>query len=121
MLKQCFSAREFQFDQMSRYFRETAKGLARASRIIPEPFFVHSHLTTAIQLADLVAYIVAWGVRVGNMTREKRTELAELAAMVINLRYSRKIIGEDEQEHILWSFAVIDDPRPREERQEELF
>ncbi len=108
-------------DQMSRYFRETAKGLARASRIIPEPFFVHSHLTTAIQLADLVAYIVAWGVRVGNMTREKRTELAELAAMVINLRYSRKIIGEDEQEHILWSFAVIDDLRPREERQEELF
>jgi len=108
-------------DQMSRYFRETAKGMARASRIIPEPFFVHSHLTTAIQLADLVAYIIAWGVRVGPMTRERREELEELSDLVSNLRYNRKIIGDDDQEHILWSFAVIDDLRPREEKQGELF
>lgn len=48
-------------DQMSRYFRETTKGRMRAGRIIPEPFFVHSHLTTAIQVADIVAYLMAWG------------------------------------------------------------
>ncbi len=105
-------------DQMARYFRETAKGKARASRIIPEPFFVHSHLTTAIQIADLIAYIIAWGVSVGNMNRERRAELAELAALVVNLRYFRKIIGDDEQEHILWSFVVIYDLRPRAERED---
>jgi hypothetical protein len=69
----------------------------------------------------MVAYIIAWGVRVGNMTQERRTELAELAASVNDLRYYRKIVGDDEREHMLWSFAVIDDLRPREERREELF
>lgn len=48
-------------DQMARYFRETARGQARASLVIPEPFFVHSHLTTAVQIADIVAYLTAWG------------------------------------------------------------
>ena len=33
-------------DQMRRYFGETAVGRRRAARIIPEPFFVHSDLTT---------------------------------------------------------------------------
>ena len=40
-------------DQMHRYFEETAVGRHRASRIIPEPFFVHSDLTTGVQIADL--------------------------------------------------------------------
>ncbi len=35
-------------DQMARYFCATARGQARASLVIPEPFFVHGHLTTAI-------------------------------------------------------------------------
>lgn len=34
-------------DQMHRYFTETATGQYRANRIIPEPFFVHSELTTS--------------------------------------------------------------------------
>lgn len=44
-------------NQMEKYFLKTAKGRMRSSRVIPEPFFVHSDLTTAVQLADLVAYI----------------------------------------------------------------
>ena len=40
-------------DQMRRYFAKTAVGLQRANRIIPEPFFVHSDLTTGVQIADL--------------------------------------------------------------------
>ena len=40
-------------DQMHRYFEETAVGRHRASRIIPEPFFVHSDLTTGAHIADL--------------------------------------------------------------------
>ena len=54
-------------DQMARYFRDTAKGRMRSGQVIPEPFFVHSDLTTAIQIADLLAYIIAWGVQIGGM------------------------------------------------------
>ena len=38
-------------DQMHRYFAETGVGQRRATRIIAEPFFVHSELTTGIQIA----------------------------------------------------------------------
>jgi len=102
-------------DQMGYYFRETAKGRMRASLIIPEPFFVHSHLTTAIQLADLVAYIVAWGVRIGHMDRPARPELQSMAEKVCELRF-RTWREDGGNNHALWSFAVIDDLRPREER-----
>jgi hypothetical protein len=101
-------------DQMGRYFRETAKGRMRAARVIPEPFFVHSHLTTAIQVADIVAYLIAWGVRVGGMTRPARAELSRLADRVSQLRYRTIRDGE----HITWGIAVIDDLRPRDERSE---
>jgi hypothetical protein len=50
-------------EQMNRYFQETWKGRTRASQLIPEPFFVHSELTTGVQLADLVAYILSWEFR----------------------------------------------------------
>jgi hypothetical protein len=53
--------------QMASYFRNTATGRFRSGRIIPEPFFVHSELTTGVQIADLVAYIIVWNVRVGRM------------------------------------------------------
>ena len=62
-------------NQMDRYFKLTARGRQRASQILPEPFFVHSDLTTGIQVADLVAYIVSWGVRFGGMSRPARPEL----------------------------------------------
>ena len=63
-------------DQMHRYFAETAVGQHRASRIISEPFFMHSDLTTGIQIADLVAYVISWGFRTPQMTKPARAELA---------------------------------------------
>jgi hypothetical protein len=102
-------------DQMSRYFRETAKGRMRAGRIIPEPFFVHSDLTTAIQVADVMAYLLAWGVRIGGMTRERREELAPLAELVRQLRWTAPTA---DGEHRHWSIAIINDLRPRDERNE---
>ena len=87
----------------------------RAARVIPEPFFVHSHLTTAIQLADIVAYVVAWGVRVAGMYRPAREELAPFAEKVCELRY-RTHREDGDSRYPLWSFAVLDDLRPREER-----
>lgn len=101
--------------QMGHYFRETAKGRMRASLIIPEPFFVHSHLTTAIQLADIVAYVVAWGVRFGRMERSARPELADLADKICDLRY-RAFREYGDSTHTVWSFAFLDDLRPREGR-----
>lgn len=66
-------------DQMRLYFLETATGRRRAWRVVPEPFFAHSDLTTAVQLADLVAYIVSWGARIpGRMDRDRREEVAPL-------------------------------------------
>lgn len=98
-------------DQMSRYFQTTAKGRLRASRIVPEPFFVHSELTSLVQIADLVAYIIAWGVRVGSMIRPAREELRELADAVVAMRYMQQ-----RDDFTRWGFAIIDDLRPREER-----
>jgi hypothetical protein len=43
-------------NQLGAYCRDTHTGYVRSSRIVPEPFFVHSDLTTVIQIADIVAY-----------------------------------------------------------------
>ncbi len=99
-------------EQMALYFKETATGRLRAGRIIPEPFFVHSELTTAIQIADLVAYIVCWGVRFGpKMEMPKRDELRNLAELVSELRFRTM-----REEWPIWSFTLIEDLRPRGER-----
>jgi Protein of unknown function (DUF3800) len=102
-------------DQLTRYFRETAKGRIRASKIVPEPFFVHSDLTTAVQVADLIAYITAWGVDLGREPAE-RPELAPFADLVCELRHKSKRQEPQGEERTVWSFAWIDDLRPRDER-----
>ena len=102
--------------QMSAYFKDTLTGQARAQRIIPEPLFVHSDLTTCIQVADLVAYTISWNVRFGDMGRSTRAELDDLGQAVRDLRYRaiRERPGYPDG-FFVWSFAVIDDLRPREE------
>lgn len=101
-------------DQMSRYFLRSRNGQARAGRIIPEPFFVHSDLTTGVQLADIVAYLIAWGVRVQNMAAPARPELNELAQQVLGLRHRAIREVDGNANFAIWSLAVIDDLRPQE-------
>jgi len=101
-------------EQMDGYFEQTVKGRMRASRILPEPLFVHSDLTSLIQVADLVAYITAWGIRVDQMHRPRRHELSSLASRVCNLRH-RAVRERGGETFYIWSFAVIDDLRSREE------
>ena len=105
-------------DQMHRYFADTAVGRHRADRIIPEPFFVHSDLTTGVQIADLVAYVISWGFRMPLMTKPARAELTQLANQVAGLRYraTRERLGIPEFE--IWSFAHIADLRTKAERDE---
>lgn len=103
-------------DQTQKYFKETAVGRARAERIVPEPLFVHSDLTTGIQLADLVAYCVSWGFRTNQMHKRARAELTPYAQQVAGLRYSVRIVRNG-RSHIMWSFAHITDLRTRMERE----
>lgn len=94
--------------QVSSYFIRTANGRTRSRLIIPEPFFVHSDLTTLVQLADIVAYVVSWGVRLTGMAAPARAELAGLARRVADLRFQR----ETESGERIWGFKLIRDLRP---------
>lgn len=105
-------------DQMEAYFRKTQTGRARASSIIPEPFFVHSDLTTLVQIADLMAYVISWNVRVSTMRAPRREELDVFGQRVLNLRYRTTVPHSEYPEGFtIWSFAVINDLRPRSEQQ----
>lgn len=96
-------------EQMHEYFLNTGKGRRRAGRIIPEPFFVHSDLSTGIQIADLIGYITNWGIRLNaSMTEPVRDELEDLANAVFDLETShiRKVNGNPDFK--IWSFAYIE-------------
>ena len=92
------------------------RGRQRAGRILPEPLFVHSDLTTGVQIADLIAYILSWGMRFRAMTRPARVELASYAAQVCQLRYRtvREVAGNPQ--FTIWSFAFTTDLRSQVER-----
>ncbi len=98
-------------DQSHRYFKETAIGRHRANLVIPEPFFVHSDLTTGILIADLVAYCLSWGFRLPTMAKPARSELAPYIEQLKNLRHRalRNKMGRSDFE--IWSVAYIDDLR----------
>lgn len=106
-------------DQMKRYFLQTAKGRARSSRIVPEPFFVHSDLTTAIQIADIAAYCLNSGFRLlARMKRPHRKEMKQYAQRVFDLRYEGKRFGEqDNREWPIYGFVYLDDLRPRKQKE----
>ena len=94
--------------QVSNYFIKTRNGRVRSRLIIPEPFFVHSDLTTLIQLTDIVAYVISWGLRLNGMTLPARRELERLADGVKRIRFSR----ETEAGEKIWGFKHIRDLRP---------
>lgn len=103
-------------DQAHRYFKETATGRHRASLVIPEPFFVHSDLTTGVQIADLTAYCISWGFRLAHMTKLVRPELKPYADQIARMRHHtiRTKFGNPNFE--IWSFAYIDDLRTSREQ-----
>lgn len=102
--------------QMETYFLKTSQGRERSGYIIPEPFFVHSDLTTLIQIADIVAYIISWGVEIRGLESPRRRELADFASRVCALRYETyREIGEKEHFRV-WGFSIIDDLRPLPEQ-----
>lgn len=80
---------------------------------------MHSDLTTGVQLADLVAYIVSWGVRFRpDMTREAREELKAYGDQVCSLRHlSRDRELGDLGMGDVWSFCFLTDLRSRLEKE----
>ena len=73
--------------QMAAYFLGPHTGRYRSSRIVPEPFFVHSDLTTGVFLADLAAYILGWAWRLKNMPQPIRKELSPYAAELHDMQF----------------------------------
>lgn len=101
-------------DQLSRYFLRTEKGRTRSSRIVPSAFFVHSDLTTIIQVTDLIAYTVNWAYRwPSGATKPIRADLEPFAARIRDLRF---FIGDAPDEsgngvRRLFGITYLDDLR----------
>lgn len=110
-------------DQIHRYFLETDNGRHRAQRMIPMPFFVHSDLTPAIQIADLVAYIANWGLRMPRMPDPAREELKPFADKVFAMRYKGREVRRkrklNRRGKRIWGIAYIPDLRTRTEREDD--
>lgn len=94
--------------QIENYFKKTHKGRTRASLLIPEPLFVHSDLTTGIQIADLIAYLVSWGLRLNGMNANTRPELEPLCDLIKPMRYRTTREIDDVSEHEIWSITFIE-------------
>lgn len=96
--------------QMAKYFLGTETGKFRSSRIIPEPFFVHSELTTGIFLADLAAYIIGWGWRCKRMKKAHREELRPLADKLQEMQFrgTKPKFDDPSENHTLFGINYID-------------
>ena len=75
--------------------------------IIPEPFFVHSDLTTGIQLADFIAYILSWSARFGRLTKPAREELTVYNNILQTMKYKTTRRISNIQDHEIWSVAIV--------------
>lgn len=105
-------------DQMARYFVDTGRGRMRSARIVPEPFFVHSDLTTAVQLADIVAYCLNWGVRLNRMVKPTRPDVVPFGQRAFDLKYvGQRAFEPDGLPRPVYGLTYIDDLRPRTERE----
>jgi hypothetical protein len=104
-------------NQMKRYFIDTYHGRVRSARVIPEPFFVHSDLTTAVQIVDIVAYCINWGLRLKKMVKPARHDIERYTEFIKHLEYQGQRI--DEKDGKVWpvyGICYIEDARPRSER-----
>lgn len=102
--------------QMAEYFQRTKKGRLRASRVLPEPLFVHSDLTSLILVADLAAYAISWGLRFGPLDRPARDELRPFVEALLSMRYRTDIHEPGEPPRTLWSLVPLFDLRPSVEK-----
>ncbi|MGC8560297.1 MAG: DUF3800 domain-containing protein [Phycisphaerae bacterium] len=104
--------------QMAAYFLGTPTGRYRSARIVPEPFFVHSELTTGVFLADLAAYTLGWGWRRAPMPRPPRDEISPFAAKLEAMQFvgeKPKLDGMGNWK--LYGITYLDDLRSQSDRE----
>jgi hypothetical protein len=102
--------------QVDGYFLRTRRGQGWSSRIIPEPFFVRSDLTTGVQTADLVIYVLNWWYRFGDMAGPTRDELRPWGEIVRRMIYRTSRTGPEGRAWDVWSVTYLEDLRPATER-----
>lgn len=101
-------------DQMARYFRSPRTWRSQGRSRHPGAV-LRAQSSDDGQLADLVAYTIAWNVRVGKMSRPTRPEMDPLGQIVARLRYRAVREVNENPDFAIWSIAVIDDLRARVE------
>jgi hypothetical protein len=105
--------------QMAAYFLGTANGRFRSSLVVPEPFFVHSELTTGVFLADIVAYVLGWAWRLQKMKQIAREELKPFANKIHEMQYRGfKLDPQTDETWPLYGIFYLDDLRGRSDREE---
>jgi hypothetical protein len=92
--------------RMENYFKKTSKGRERAALILPEPLFVHSDLTTGVRIADIVAYLINWGMRFGSLKKPARAELLPYVEKVRAMKTSKSHF-DGEFERLVHSISAI--------------
>lgn len=107
-------------DQMHHYFLGTRSGNTRSRLVVPEPFFVHSELTTGVQIADLLAYVIAWSVRLSGQVEPARAEMQEMADLAVALRHDTSRTVKRRRDFRVYGFARIGDLRPLTEQELDL-
>lgn len=105
--------------QMNSYFKTTFKGRSRSEVIVPEPFFVHSDLTTGVQMADLAAYLIAWSFRFKAGTAIERPELTRYLRKVEGRTYVARRPTREGKDFKIGSIARITDLRGARQRENE--
>ncbi len=94
--------------QMDAYFKKSYKGRERSERLIPEPFFVHSDLTSGVRIADFAAYIISWGFRrISEMVKPAGSELEEMVEILSTLRYKAVRQDGNGRKFTSWSFVYV--------------
>ena len=97
-------------DCISRYFTKTHTGRVRSSRILPEPLYARSDLTTLLGVADLAIYTINHVFRpTEEWSQPVRDELRPLIDWIYRLQWK----GQRENESWLHSIFHLADLRPK--------
>ena len=99
-------------DHMRKYFTSTANGRVRATRIVPYPFFVDSHMACPVQVADFCIYCLNTGFRLPNrgLDAPPRQEIVdEYRPWMDKLQFQGREVRGTEEYHI-YGYCYVPDP-----------